>query len=37
MRLSIALPAQGVEQLRDALVELLDEFGEGYLSGISLA
>lgn len=32
MRLSIALPAQGVEQLRDALVELLDEFGEGYLS-----
>jgi len=28
---SIALPAQGIEQLRDALSELLNEFGEGYL------
>jgi len=32
MRLSIALPAQGVSQLREALTELIDEFGEGYFS-----
>jgi len=32
MRLSIALPAQGVPLLRDALTELIDEFGEGYFS-----
>ena len=32
-RFSIALPAQGIPQLRNALAELLDEYGEGFLDG----
>lgn len=32
-RFSIALPSQGITQLRDTLAELLDEYGEGYLNG----
>jgi len=30
-RFSIALPAQGIAQLRDALAELVAEYGEGYM------
>lgn len=30
-RFSIALPAQGIAQLRDALAELVSEYGEGYM------
>lgn len=36
-RFSIALPAQGIVELRDALVKLLDEFAEGYLDGAPLS
>ena len=30
-RNSVALPLQGIEQFRDALDELIDEFAEGYI------
>ncbi|KAI1715717.1 purA ssDNA and RNA-binding protein domain-containing protein [Ditylenchus destructor] len=30
-RFSIAIPAQGIEELRDALTDLIEEYGEGYL------
>lgn len=30
-RHSIALPSQGIQELRDMLAELIDEYGEGYL------
>ena len=30
-RNSVALPLQGVGQFRDALKEIIDEFGEGYI------
>jgi len=31
VRNSVALPSQGITQLHDALEEILDEFGEGYI------
>lgn len=35
-RFSIAIPAQGIEELRDALTDLIEEYGEGYLDGVLL-
>lgn len=35
-RVSVALPAQGMTQLRDILIELLNEYGEGIMKDLFL-